>query len=178
MASDLRIKMHTNTDISNETACFKVLKKWFHTTRVERWFRLHRTAASEVGREKLEISSPHRHLFPSSTSPPSFDDKDLLVLKEEYTTRPASEETITDPTNPKHYWRYHMYRDSLLKTKLSWSPLTYYLVYPSCVSVSTWDIRIAYRDLFFIIFLWDSVILRCTCDAGIVDEGESTQNHH
>lgn len=33
-------------------------------------------------------------------------DQDLLALKEEYITRPAVEETINDPTNPKHYWRY------------------------------------------------------------------------
>lgn len=39
----------------------------------------------------------------------SFCDQDLLALKEEYTTRPAAEETINDPTNPKHYWRYRMY---------------------------------------------------------------------
>ncbi|KAG4915799.1 hypothetical protein JHK87_053356 [Glycine soja] len=32
--------------------------------------------------------------------------QDLLALKEEYTTRPATEETINDPTNPKHYWRF------------------------------------------------------------------------
>ena len=38
-----------------------------------------------------------------------FDDQDLMALKEEYTTRPAAEETINDPTNPKHYWRYRMH---------------------------------------------------------------------
>ena len=32
--------------------------------------------------------------------------QDLLALKDEYTARPAKEETINDPTNPKHYWRY------------------------------------------------------------------------
>ncbi|PKA61776.1 4-alpha-glucanotransferase DPE2 [Apostasia shenzhenica] len=35
--------------------------------------------------------------------------QDLLALKEEYTKRPAKEETINDPTNPKHYWRYRMH---------------------------------------------------------------------
>lgn len=35
--------------------------------------------------------------------------QDLLALKEEYTTRPAAEETINDPTNPKHYWRYRVH---------------------------------------------------------------------
>lgn len=35
--------------------------------------------------------------------------QDLLALKEEYTTRPATEETINDPTNPKHYWRYRVH---------------------------------------------------------------------
>ncbi|XP_043723914.1 4-alpha-glucanotransferase DPE2 [Telopea speciosissima] len=45
--------------------------------------------------------------------------QDLLALKEEYTTRPAPEETINDPTNPKHYWRYrvHVNLESLLKDK-------------------------------------------------------------
>ncbi|KAL8208493.1 hypothetical protein R6Q57_007905 [Mikania cordata] len=43
--------------------------------------------------------------------------QDLLALKEQYTTRPAVEETINDPTNPKHYWRFrvHVTMESLLK---------------------------------------------------------------
>ncbi|VFQ91109.1 unnamed protein product [Cuscuta campestris] len=43
--------------------------------------------------------------------------QDLLALKEEYTTRPAFQETINDPTNPRHYWRYrvHVTMESLLK---------------------------------------------------------------
>ncbi|KAK6944497.1 Glycoside hydrolase, family 77 [Dillenia turbinata] len=51
--------------------------------------------------------------------------QDLLALKEEYMTRPAAEETINDPTNPKHYWRYrvHMtlerlHEDNKLKTMI------------------------------------------------------------
>uniref|UniRef100_A0A1D1Y9G6 4-alpha-glucanotransferase n=3 Tax=Anthurium amnicola TaxID=1678845 RepID=A0A1D1Y9G6_9ARAE len=42
--------------------------------------------------------------------------QDLLALKKEYMTRPAAEETINDPTNPKHYWRYrvHVTMESLL----------------------------------------------------------------
>ncbi|TYJ30228.1 hypothetical protein E1A91_A06G118800v1 [Gossypium mustelinum] len=45
--------------------------------------------------------------------------QDLLALKEEYMTRPATEETINDPTNPKHYWRYriHVTMESLIKDK-------------------------------------------------------------
>ncbi|XP_051149443.1 4-alpha-glucanotransferase DPE2 isoform X2 [Andrographis paniculata] len=45
--------------------------------------------------------------------------QDLLALKEEYMTRPAVEETINDPTNPKHYWRYrvHVTMESLLSDK-------------------------------------------------------------
>ncbi|XP_039010895.1 4-alpha-glucanotransferase DPE2-like [Hibiscus syriacus] len=45
--------------------------------------------------------------------------QDLLALKEEYTTRPAAEETINDPTNPKHYWRYrvHVTMESLMEDK-------------------------------------------------------------
>ncbi|KAK1292418.1 4-alpha-glucanotransferase DPE2 [Acorus calamus] len=43
--------------------------------------------------------------------------QDLLALKEEYTSRAASEETINDPTNPKHYWRYrvHVTLETLLR---------------------------------------------------------------
>ncbi|XP_075638330.1 4-alpha-glucanotransferase DPE2 [Castanea sativa] len=43
--------------------------------------------------------------------------QDLMALKEEYTTRPAAEETINDPTNPKHYWRFrvHVTLESLIK---------------------------------------------------------------
>ncbi|XP_027351532.1 4-alpha-glucanotransferase DPE2 isoform X2 [Abrus precatorius] len=45
--------------------------------------------------------------------------QDLLALKGEYRTRPATEETINDPTNPKHYWRYrvHVTLESLIKDK-------------------------------------------------------------
>ncbi|KAF8403572.1 hypothetical protein HHK36_011676 [Tetracentron sinense] len=45
--------------------------------------------------------------------------QDLLALKEEYTTRPAVEEIINDPTNPKHYWRFraHVTLESLLGDK-------------------------------------------------------------
>jgi len=45
--------------------------------------------------------------------------QDLLAVKEEYTTRPAAEETINDPTNPKHYWRFrvHVTLESLMKDK-------------------------------------------------------------
>ncbi|XP_010251909.1 PREDICTED: 4-alpha-glucanotransferase DPE2 isoform X2 [Nelumbo nucifera] len=48
-----------------------------------------------------------------------FPFQDLLTLKEEYTTRPAREETINDPTNPKHYWRYriHVTLEHLLEDK-------------------------------------------------------------
>ncbi|ONM60893.1 4-alpha-glucanotransferase DPE2 [Zea mays] len=45
--------------------------------------------------------------------------QDLLALKDKYTTRPAPEETINDPTNPKHYWRFrvHVTLESLLNDK-------------------------------------------------------------
>lgn len=32
--------------------------------------------------------------------------QDFLTLREEYTKRPAKEEKINDPSNPKHYWRF------------------------------------------------------------------------
>ncbi|XP_059668275.1 4-alpha-glucanotransferase DPE2 isoform X2 [Cornus florida] len=43
--------------------------------------------------------------------------QDLIALKEEYTARPAAEEIINDPTNPRHYWRYraHVTLESLLE---------------------------------------------------------------
>nr|CAB3458886.1 unnamed protein product [Digitaria exilis] len=47
------------------------------------------------------------------------EEVDLLALKDKYTTRPAPEETINDPTNPKHYWRFrvHVTLESLLDDK-------------------------------------------------------------
>ena len=38
-----------------------------------------------------------------------FPIQDLLALDAEYAKRPALEETINDPTNPKHYWRYRLH---------------------------------------------------------------------
>ena len=32
-----------------------------------------------------------------------------MGLSADYIQRPAAEETINDPTNPKHYWRYRMH---------------------------------------------------------------------
>lgn len=42
--------------------------------------------------------------------------QDLMALKEDYAKRPANEETINNPTNPRHYWRFS--KSSLLC--LSW----------------------------------------------------------
>ncbi|CAM6114987.1 unnamed protein product [Calypogeia fissa] len=38
-----------------------------------------------------------------------FPIQDFLALREEYTSRPATEETINNPTNPKHYWRFRLH---------------------------------------------------------------------
>mmetsp|Transcript_2035 Transcript_2035/g.6011 ORF Transcript_2035/g.6011 Transcript_2035/m.6011 type:complete len:951 (+) Transcript_2035:491-3343(+) len=38
-----------------------------------------------------------------------FPIQDILAMSPRYMTRPALEETINDPTNPKHYWRYRMH---------------------------------------------------------------------
>jgi 4-alpha-glucanotransferase len=38
-----------------------------------------------------------------------FPVQDLLALAGEYAQRPAEEETINDPTNPRHYWRFRMH---------------------------------------------------------------------
>ena len=35
--------------------------------------------------------------------------QDVLALCTEYAKRPALEETINDPTNPKHYWRFRLH---------------------------------------------------------------------
>jgi 4-alpha-glucanotransferase len=35
--------------------------------------------------------------------------QDLLALKDDYTKRPAREEIINDPTNPRHYWRFRLH---------------------------------------------------------------------
>lgn len=35
--------------------------------------------------------------------------QDVLALSPRYTGRPACEETINDPTVPKHYWRYRLH---------------------------------------------------------------------
>jgi 4-alpha-glucanotransferase len=34
--------------------------------------------------------------------------QDWLALSPAYYGRPAAEETINDPTNPRHYWRWRM----------------------------------------------------------------------
>jgi 4-alpha-glucanotransferase len=34
-----------------------------------------------------------------------------MALSPKYVDRPAKEETINDPTNPKHYWRYRIHVD-------------------------------------------------------------------
>ena len=33
-----------------------------------------------------------------------------MALSPSFSSRPAEEETINDPTNPRHYWRYRMHR--------------------------------------------------------------------
>ena len=38
-----------------------------------------------------------------------FPMQDLMALSASFATRPADEETINDPTNPEHYWRYRMH---------------------------------------------------------------------
>ncbi|KAG0604636.1 hypothetical protein M758_10G186000 [Ceratodon purpureus] len=35
--------------------------------------------------------------------------QDLMALKDDYANRPANEETINDPTNPRHYWRFRVH---------------------------------------------------------------------
>lgn len=35
--------------------------------------------------------------------------QDLLALSPAFCRRPADEETINDPTNPRHYWRYRLH---------------------------------------------------------------------
>jgi 4-alpha-glucanotransferase len=35
--------------------------------------------------------------------------QDLVALSPKYMGRPAAEETINDPNNPRHYWRYRIH---------------------------------------------------------------------
>ena len=35
--------------------------------------------------------------------------QDWMALSDKYTDRSARDETINDPTNPRHYWRYRMH---------------------------------------------------------------------
>lgn len=35
--------------------------------------------------------------------------QDLFAMSEKYNDRPPEEESINDPTNPRHYWRYRMH---------------------------------------------------------------------
>ena len=45
--------------------------------------------------------------------------QDLLAMSDKYSTRPAAEETINNPTVRKHYWRYrcHVELETLLEDK-------------------------------------------------------------
>lgn len=38
-----------------------------------------------------------------------FPMQDILAVSSAYTDRPAAEETINDPTNAKHYWRFRLH---------------------------------------------------------------------
>lgn len=38
-----------------------------------------------------------------------FPIQDIMALSQAYTDRPAAEEIINDPTNPKHYWRFRLH---------------------------------------------------------------------
>lgn len=75
--------------------------------------------------------------------------QDLLAVKEEYATRPAAEETINDPTNPKHYWHYRMFSVPFFDFFHGWTFNR---------SMLTWSID-------------DDMNNRCTCDIGDVAEG-------
>lgn len=35
--------------------------------------------------------------------------QDMMGLSSSYSQRPAAEETINDPTNPRHYWRFRVH---------------------------------------------------------------------
>ena len=50
-----------------------------------------------------------RQHMASPSSLAVFPAQDLLALASEYAQRPAEEETINDPTNPKHYWRFRLH---------------------------------------------------------------------
>jgi len=73
-------------------------------------------AASEAPGEPPARCSPSvmRAIVRQHMASPSclavFPAQDLLALAEEYSaTRPAEEETINDPTNNRHYWRFRLH---------------------------------------------------------------------
>lgn len=90
-----------------------------------------------------------------------FNDQDLLALKEEYTTRPATEETINDPTNPKHYWRYRMCLILFLNST----------AFQPSVSICSLVPAIKWNCALSIINTLLSCIFRCACDIGVSNEG-------
>lgn len=59
--------------------------------------------------DACEPDVAHRILQQHLESPSAwaiFPVQDLLALKELYAQRPAKEETINNPCNPRHYWRF------------------------------------------------------------------------
>eukprot|EP00898_Chlorokybus_atmophyticus_P004883 jgi/Chlat1/5396/Chrsp35S05221 len=69
----------------------------------------------EVGKDPPETCTPHvaSLIVQQHLDSPSiwaiFPLQDLLALSDAYNNRPAKDETINDPTNPKHYWRFRVH---------------------------------------------------------------------
>ena len=81
------------------------------TSRQVSWARLH--AVLQTRPTAPQDSSDQNPLYPRTriqlAQHRSFAPQDVMGLSAEYIKRPAAEETINDPTNPKHYWRYRMH---------------------------------------------------------------------
>ena len=67
------------------------------------------------------------------------DAQDVMGLSLAYLTRPAAEETINDPTNNRHYWRYRIHvtledllADDSLLGDLQVTPITASVLHLPC----------------------------------------------
>jgi len=99
------------------------LRGWWEEDeeRRERFYRNFLEAKGDVPEEcgpKIVREILRQH-FDSPSCWAIFALQDLLALSSTFNQRPALEETINDPTNPKHYWRFrfHIKVEDMLDTK-------------------------------------------------------------
>ncbi|KAL5546818.1 hypothetical protein UlMin_006505, partial [Ulmus minor] len=97
------------------------LRAWWEEDEERRWRYFKTIVGSDILPPSRCVPDVAHFVIKQHFDAPSmwaiFPLQDLLALKEKYTSRPATEETINDPTNPKHYWRYrcHVTLESLIE---------------------------------------------------------------